>query len=359
MPVAPSFTDLLAQYEAEALAQLPALVFAEGDLASALQHGSAAQADAVIRFVVQAFKITFIDGAQGADLTALVKDHTGIDRSPATFAQATVTFARTGAGPGGTLPTGFVVASQIDAAGNTATYALDGNVTFGAGDNGPHDGGVTAQVSGRAGNVAAGTITRLIGSPFDSRVTCTNAAVAGGGNDEENDNDLKVRARSFWQTLRRGTLAALEFGARDVTTVRIARATEDAVTGLVTLVVTDSDGNSTAQMVADVTAEIENWRSGGSIVQVFGGTALIVDVTGTLVAEPGVDTSVLGAVAADAIRNRMDKQRQGETLFLDSIKSAAIGVDPDALNALTLTTPNADVVPAAFQVIRPGVVTVS
>ncbi|HSR79109.1 MAG TPA: baseplate J/gp47 family protein [Xanthobacteraceae bacterium] len=364
MSAAPSFDDLLAQFEAEALARFIGpvpLTFLEGDVTTALQHGAAAMADAVIRHQVQAFRDTFIDGAKGDALTTLSNDHLNIQRNPATFAQASVAFSRTGGGAGGTLSAGFTVASAIDASGNSVTFTLDTNVTFGSGDNGPHSAGVTAQIAGRAGDVGAGTIVRLTGTPlFSSLVTCTNAATAAGGNDEEQDPNLRVRDRNFWQTLRRGTLGALEQGALTVPSVRVARATEDQSTGIVTLVVSDSDGNSTAQMVSDVIAELVNWKAGGGVVTVLGATVLLVDVTGMLVAEPGVDTSVLGPVAADAIVGRIAKQRQGETLFIDSIKAAALGVDPDALNALVLTTPTVDVVPGSpSQVIRAGVVTIS
>lgn len=364
MATAPSFDDLLAQFEAEALARFAGpvpLTFAEGDVTTALQHGAAAMGDVVIRHQVQAFRDTFLDGAKADALTTLVNDHLNIQRNPATFAQAIVTFSRTGGGAGGTLAAGFTVASATDASGTSISFTLDTAVTFGAGDNGPHDGSVTAVIAGSSGNVAAGTITKLTGSPlFSQLVTCTNGGAAGGGNEEESDPDLRVRARNFWQTLRRGTLGALEQGALNVASVRVARATEDPDTGIVTMVVSDSAGNSTAQMVAGVTAELENWRAGGSVVVVLGATVLLVNVTGTLIAEPGVDTSVLGPVAADAIIGRMNKQRQGETLFLDSIKAAALGVDPDALNALVLTTPLSDVVPSSpNQVVRAGTVSIT
>lgn len=357
MPVAPSFDDMTAQYEAEALIVRPTLQFLEGDVTQAHQHGSAAMGDAVIRYTVQSFKATFLDGAQGDALTALMDDHLNIQRSLATASQATCALSRTGAGAGGTLPAGFVVGSQFDASGSSVLFTLDANVTFAPGDNGPHSASATAQNTGRTSNVGAGTITRIVDTPFDSLITITNAAASGGGNDEEGDDDLRVRGRNFWQTLRRGTLAAIEFGALKVPSVRIARATEDATTGIVTLVVTDSDGNSTAQMVSDATTEIENWRAGGSIVTVIGGFPLVVNVAGQLVAKDGVDTGVLGPVAALAVSGRMSKLRQGETLFIDSIKAAAISVDPDALEALQLSTPLADVVPAPGQVIRPGVIT--
>jgi len=358
MPVAPSFDDLLAQFEAEALAVRPTLQFLEGDITVAQQHGAGAMGDASIRHTVQSLKETFIDGAKGDALTALVDDHLNLQRSPATPAQSPVTLARTSGGAAVSLLAGFVVASEFDSAGNTVLYTLDADVNFALADNGPHSGTVTAQVAGRSGNVGAGKINRFVDSKPDATLTITNAVTAGGGNDEESDDELRVRARNFWQTLRRGTLGALEFGALQVASVRIARATEDAG-GIVTLVVTDSDGNSTAMMVADVVTEIENWRAAGSIVNVFGGTALIVNVTGTLVVNPGVDATVLGPIAALAIAGRIRKQRQGETLHLDSIKAAGISVDPDAIDALTLSTPIADVTPLAAQVIRPGVITIT
>ena len=361
MPVAPSFDDLIGQFEAEALAQRASLSFNDGDVTEAQAHGAAAMGDACIRFNVQAFKDTFIDGAKKDALTALVDDHLNIQRQPATSAQAAVTFTRTGAGAGDTYPAGSVVGSAFDSAGNTVLFTVDANIVFPGGSNGPIAGTVTAQVAGRAGNVAAGAITRIVDTPPTAlaSLAVTNAALAAGGNDEETDEELRVRARNFWTTLRRGTLGALEFGALQVASVRISHATEDDDTGIVTLVVTDSDGNSTAQMVADVTLEIENWRAAGSLVNIVGGTALIVDITGTLVVDDGVDASVLGPLCEDAIEGRMNKQRQGEVLYLDSVKAAAIAVDPDAIDALVLSDPLADVTPTAFQVVRPGTITIT
>jgi hypothetical protein len=361
MPVAPSFDDMLGQFEAEALAVRSTLAFNDGDVTEAQAHGAGAMADAAIRFNVQAFRETFIDGAKGDALTALVDDHLNIQRSPATSAQAAVAFTRTGAGAGATYLAGSVVASQFDAAGNTVLYTLNADAVFPGGSNGPIAGVVTAQIAGRGGNVAAGAIARIVTAPPAALATLavTNALAAGGGNEEESDDELRVRARLFWQTLRRGTIAALEFGALTVPSVRIARATEDPITGIVTLLVTDSDGNSTAQMVADVVLEIENWRAAGSLVTVTGGTPLSVAVTGSLVVVAGLDPAVLAPLAVAAVTARMRKLRQGERFYLDMAKAAAISVDPDAIEAFNITAPVGDVTPSASQVVRPGVITIT
>lgn len=359
MPVAPSFDDLVAQFQAEALAQNGELAFNDGDVSEAQAHGAGAMADAAIRLTVQAFKETFIDGAKGDALTALVDDHLNIQRQPATYSQAAVTIARTSGGAGFTLSAGYVLGSTFDEAGNTVLFTLDADVTFGAADNGPHTGNVTAELTGRDGNVAIGAITRFVDPKPDATLTVTNAAVAAGGNAEESDEELRVRARLFWQTLRRGTLAALEFGALQVASVRTVKASEDQDTGEVTVVVADSDGASTAQMVSDTEAELENWRSAGVTVVVLGGTVLEVDVTGVLVVNDGVDAAALAPLCVAAIEARMRKQRQGEVLYLDSVKAAGIGVDPDAIDALVLSLPAANVTPTVTQTIRPGTVTIS
>lgn len=359
MPVAPSFEDLLAQFQSEALAQNNELAFNDGDVTEAQAHGAGAMGDAAIKFTIQAFKETFLDGAKADALTALVDDHLNIQRQPETAAQATVRWARTGAGAGFTLLAGFVVGSAFDSAGNTILYTTNADVTFGAADNGPHDVVVTAEVAGKAGNVAIGKITRIVDPKPDPFLTVTNLAVAAGGNDEESDEELRVRARLFWQTLRRGTLAALEFGSLQVATVRTVKASENLDTGMVTVVVADSDGGSTAQMISDVERELESWRAGGVTVNVLGGTQLAVDVTGTLVVNDGVDPAALAPLCVAAIESRMRKQRQGEVLYLDSIKAAGIGVDPDAIDSLPLSLPAINVVPTATQTIRPGTVTIS
>lgn len=363
MPVAPSFQDLTAQYEAEARLARPTLQFLEGDLSVAHEHGSAAIGDAILRFAVQAFKETFIDGAKGDALTALCDDHLNIQRGAATAAQVVCVFVRDGGSfTGATIPVGFVIGSQFDASGSSVLFTLETAVVFtDSTDLGPHTAVATAQTTGRTTNVGADTITRVVDAlPAGiGTVTVTNPATSGGGNDEEGDDELRVRARNFWQTLRRGTLQALEFGALRVDSVRIARASEDPTSGIVTLVVTDSDGNSTAQMVSDAAAEIENWRAAGSIVNTIGGTALIVNIFAALIAKDGVDTSVLGPVAAEAVIGRMNKLRHDEKLFIDTIKAAAISVDPDALEALIISNPIADVEPSPGQVIRPGVVIIT
>ena len=361
MPVAPSFDDQLAQFEAEALANRSTLTFRDGDITTAQQHGAGAMADASIRYTAQAFRATFLDGAEGDELTALVDDHLNIQRDPATSASVDVTFTRTGTAAGST-PAGYTIGTQLDATGATVLFTTNVPIVWAMSDLGPHIVSCTCSVVGAVGNVAAGTVTRLVDTPQpDATIAVTNVATAGGGNDVETDPQLRVRARNFWVTLRRGTLAALEEGALEVPEVRTAKATEDQTTGEVTLVVSDADGNSTLQMISDTETQIEEWRAAGSLVTILGGTQLAIAVTGTMVFRDGsgADPLVYAPLVATAITARMAKLKQGEIAYLDAIKAAGISVDPDVIEAIQLTAPIADVAPTTTQTPRAGVVTMS
>lgn len=365
-PIAPSFADLLAQYQAEAQLERPQLVFREGDLATAQEHGAGAMADASIRYSAQWFKQTFIDGAEGDVLTALVDDHLNLQRQEATESTVDVTFTRTG-NAAGTTPIGFTVATAIDASGATVAFTTNGSITWGASDHGPHTVTCTCSVLGSVGNVAIGSVTRIVDAPLpDNTIVCTNAAVGGGGNDQESDDELRLRARNFWLTLRRGTLAALEEGALQVASVRVAKAVEDLTTGIVTLVVGDSDGNSTAQMISDVEVTIEDWRAAGCNVVVLGATQLAVNLLGVLTFRDGSggNSTVYGPLVVTAITARMKKFKQGERVYIDALKAAGIAVDPDVIEAITFTDvvsglPQADIIPTATQTPRAGTVTIN
>jgi uncharacterized phage protein gp47/JayE len=369
MPVAPSFQDLLDVGQAEAQARRPDLTYYEGDITVAQNHGAAAMVDALIRLAAQLYKATFIDGASGDDLTALVDDHLNIQRVAGSQAQATVAFTRTSGGAGGTIPAGATIATEFDSDGETVEFTTDSAIIVPAAGNGPFNIGVTAVLAGPDGNVAASTITRIVDTLFDDTFSVTNAAVAAGGNNEESDPVLRERARSFFATLRRGTLAALEYGAKEVPSVVVATATEDTETGEVTVRVADGDGNSSAQMIADVEEELEFWRCAGIDVTVLGGTQVLVDMAITLDdVTSGFDISEAEAVIVDAVETRIARLDPGETLFLDSIIAQVIAVYPDNINdvgfsTITLTPggaqPIQDVVPSGAQVLRAGTITVS
>lgn len=348
MPIAPSFIDLVNQGEAELKNIRPDLAVLDGDVTLADIHAAGAMADAVIRFSAMAFKETFIGGAEGDALTTLVNDHLGIVRNPATFAEVSATFSRSATVLGGTIPIGTTIATMYDAAGRQVRFLTTAAQIVAIGQAGPWTLPATATVSGRAGRAEAGTITKIVDTLFDSTIVVNNLSRAAGGNEEESDDELRIRARAFFSTLRRGTLAALEFGALQVASVRVATATEDLTTGIVSVLIGDTDGNSSAQMIEDVEFELENWRAAGIVVNVLGGSRKAVTIEVTLTVRAGFSVAAVATKLSQVVIARGEKQKSGQTLFLDTIIATIISPFPDDIYDVTFNTITVDGNPVAI-----------
>jgi uncharacterized phage protein gp47/JayE len=370
MAIAPSFSDLVAVGKAELQSRRPDLLVAEGDVTQAFLHAGAAMNDAVIRYAAQAFKNTFIDGAAGAALTTLADDHFNIQRQEATASEVTILLSRAASATGGTILAGTVVATDFDANGEAIEFTTDTNLVFASGALGPSSVTATATTTGRATNVAAAAITRVIDQPsFDPNWLVTNTLAAAGGNDEETDPELRERVRSYFKSLRRGTIASLETGALEVASVRVAVATEDPTTLICTLYIADSDGNSTPQMIADVETEIVNWKAAGTTLNVSGAGQVVVDLEITIADyRSDFDVTANASLIEAAIAGRIDRLKPGQTLYLGTIGAAAIAAFPDDIYDITITSilrdsvsqsTSSDLTATPTEVLRAGTVTVT
>jgi uncharacterized phage protein gp47/JayE len=356
VPVAPSFDELEQIGQAEAVVHRPDLQFNEGDVSEMLMKSAAAMADKCIDFAAQSFKATYLDGAEGADLTLLASDHYGIARFDSVEAIGSVSFSRPTATAGaGTITAGTTIATVIDADGNEYRFTTDAAVSFGGAELGPKTVNVTASVGGRASNASAGEVTRIIDSIFDTTIVVTNPASMAGGTEEESDESLRQRVRSFFATLRRGTKEALEFGAKQVPGVTVAYASEQ--TGYVNVYISDSSGNSNAQLISDVDTELENWRCYGIPVFVYGGTPLVQNIDYTITTKTGVDPEILEPLIEDAIESLFEKLTLGETIYPARLISAIIAVDVDNITNVVINTPSAAPTVAGNQLLQVGTIT--
>jgi uncharacterized phage protein gp47/JayE len=219
-------------------------------------------------------------------------------------------------------------------------------------------------LAGADGNVAAAAIDKVTSVLFDSSIVVTNAAQMAGGANIESDDNLRTRVRNFAAVLRRGTLSALEYGAKTVDGVGAATAVEDP-TGIVTLYITDTSGGSSPTLVSAVATEIENWRAAGALVNVVGGSlydpGAVTPITIELVVKTGVDTLAIADNVKAAIVSRISKLGIGETLYRSLIRSAAMSVAPDDIKEVNIINPATDIAPTADQIIRTtvGHITVS
>lgn len=347
---APSAQDLYEQFRAELIRIRSDLRALPGDTTDMVGSGAVAMADLIIGFTAQSIAETYLDGAEFDALTRLARDHWGVERDEDVKAAGQVTFSHT-AGPTGSIPAGTRVATQPDDNGDFQVFTTDAILTFGALDASLSV-AATAQDPGRDGNVAAATVVRILDTLFASGFTVTNAEKFAGGAEDQTDQELREEVRAFTATLRRGTFDALEFGAKQVPTVRVATATEDPDTGAATVYVTDADGNSNAEMINDVIIVLEEWRAAGASVQVQGGALIEQSISVSLTVRAGSAIADLVDRVRAAIVSAVGRLRIGETLYRSLIQAAARAVDADNILEVEVITPAANVAPSANQVIR-------
>lgn len=340
---APTYADYYEIGRVEMLVRRPDLVAREGDVSDTILQAGAAMADRLTGHVANRVRSTFLDGAEGADLTIEARDR-GTERLAATKAIGSVTFTRPGGTGAGTIPAGFRVATQPDAAGRFVTFATDAPLVFGALDTSASV-AVTAAAAGAAGNAAPGSL-RLLDTPFDTTLTAANAARMVGGKAEELDRDLRDRTKAFWQTQARGTIDALAYGATRVPQVGTVAVIEDASTGLVVVYVADKDGNSNATLIAAVQAELASWRVAGNPISVVGGVVSMQSIAITLTVRSGVSVPPLVERVRSAIVAAVGRLRPGDTLFRNLISDAARAVDRDGIVEVTVITPAANIAAA-------------
>lgn len=377
MTTAPSVDDLIVLGKAEAILKRPTLGVRAGDISEMILFAAAAMADRTIGWFAERINATFLDGAVGDDLTQLAADHWGIQRFAATSAVATVTFTRSS--PDATaqnFPINTTVATERDSSGNDIQYKTTQVASWAISTGGDRTVNAQAVVAGVAGNLSAiNLITRIVSSPpAGGTYAITASTLPAGGSDAETDPDLRDRVRLYPATLRRGTLPALEYGAKSTPGVAVAKASAiQDPTGLVIVYVSDASGNSTGiprivgpgvvddgTMTAKVAVELYNWAAASSFVEVSGGSVQTVNITVAIAVRLGVDASQLIVNIQDSISARVTKLNIGELLYLSDIISAVKVVDPDNIVNVSVITPLVDTAPSfPGNIIRPGVIAVT
>ena len=333
----------------------PDEAYTEGSDINIILASAAAMADEVTRQVAVRMNALFLDGAVGEDLDRLVADRFSptIVRKQASPALVTLTFTRT-SGPllAVSLPTGTKVKTSAG-----VEFSLLAPVSIPAGSTGPVTGSGQAMLAGIQGNVAAGALSLFSSPPPDAALQVTNVEAASGGDAIEIDARLRARARGFFLTARRGTLAAIEFGALTVPGVRQAVAVEESdsygiPTGRVTLFIADALGQGNAALASAVTLALVEYRAAGVFVEVFGAVPIYVPVTLALLFVAGIDTTAAFASVQAGILTAVNGLRPGATLETSLLFAVARSVPGVIVLADAIVAPVGDLVPLPGQVIR-------
>lgn len=360
----PTFADIYALGKAAIQAINPSLTdFGRGSVLDALTGGTGVLADQVLRYAAHRFNALFLDQASGADLDALVLDRYGLTRLQPTPSQAHVTVTlgstdvtlATDAVFTATTTTGVVATFSPQTLTTVLAPTLGSKVSFivvctdtGSDTNIPLA-GTTWELTTVGSSTGIGGLTYQSGVPSGLL-----HGTAIGGSDIETDAALRVRAKLYYQTLVRGTMAALRAGALSVEGIRYASVIESGVSMWTpfdslgwyppTVYVADASGTATDDEKAAVRAELDLWRAAGIQLGVAGGDIDDTNLlTVTYIAVAGANTSGLESAMRNAIIAYGTTLSPGQTVYLDELGHICHELSEDLLSVLvTLTaTPSA------------------
>ncbi len=333
----------------------PAQVFTSGSDINILIASSSAMAEEIMRQTALRVGALYLDGAEDIELDRLVADRysTSVVRKDASPAAAILTISRVaGSLPAVTFPVGTKFKTQ-----GGVEFISTVVSSISALSTGPTFVTVQAIQAGLTGNVAVGTITQFSVPPSDPNLMVTNVEPAAGGDQRESDASLRERARAFFLSARRGTLAAIEFGALTVQGVRQATAVEEInsagdPTGRVYLYICDAQGNGNQLLVNAVRAALVEYRAAGIIVDVSGATPLFVPITYNLRFRAGIDTTTAFSQVQTATIAAVNALAPGQTLTVSLLFATARSVPGVIVLDDAIVAPIGDLVPVGGQVIR-------
>lgn len=221
----------------------------------------------------------------------------------------------------------------------------------------------SAVIAGPTGNVEDGSINAFKTAPaFDSAMTVTQSAWAVGGSLAETDDQLKTRAKGFWAAARRGTIGAIEYGAKTVPGVVNAKVIETAVyvgstlipwVKQVTCYASDINGQTNSILAAQIAAELENWRPCGVYVALETGTVTFqaIDIAVSYVS--GTDTVAVQKKVVAVILAYMDELRYGQKMVRGAIEYRVMQIDGVSKTVPpVIGVPAGDVVPSVGQILK-------
>lgn len=326
-----------------------------GSDANLFVGAGAAMAHAVVLHLAYATARLMLDGARGEDLDRYVLDRYRLPRKGAAAALVTLRFYRDAGGSNGDVVAGRKIKTKSGVEYTTIQTASFSTSTL------VQEVDARAAEAGKASQVGANTLRQFENTSdlFDPSLKVNNDAKAAGGEDIEDDETYRERARGFWAAARRGTLGAIEFGAVQVDGVVSAQAVE-ALNGsaqparFVYLYISDSSGVANAALAHAVQIQLFDFRGAGVYVQVVPSIPSIADVALKLTFASNVDTNALGENVRAAVVEYVNSLPVNAPLTRSALGAVLERYRSDGLipNNGSIVTPAGDIVPSAGQTLR-------
>lgn len=338
------FNDLVSAGKEELAAQSTDLTdTSDGSVIDVLLHAGAAIGFEVYNLSLSTFRKVFFATAEGSDLDNLAYDRFRLTRQSAVRSVGQITLSRLNTSAGNvSIPAYSVFTTDADNEGNvyrfrTTAPSLMTGLSLTA--------TVEAVEAGSSGNISVGEIVNVETALTDSSITVTNSAAMSGGTDAETDDDFRQRIVDYFINLRRGTVAALEYGARSIAGINFATVSEDNIaSGIVDVYVGDVNNTANNTLLVAVANELENWRAAGIAVSVHAVSTTATSVDLTMTYESGADQTSIQEDIISAITTYANTLEIGETLYLSQLYKIVAATD--GVVDVEITSPASNVTPS-------------
>lgn len=267
--------------------------------------------------------------------------------------------------------------TRFDNLGKRGSYISQQDVSIAAGSS-YCDVGVVYQDPGSEGNLPALQGFDLSPMPIGF-VAASNPAAFISGVDEESDEDRRLRFNAFILSLARGTVPALEYGAKltklydpggnvaervaVATVVEPYLADPTQPNALVQVFIHNGTGATSGQLVDqcqriidgyvdEAGNKIPGWKAAGVIVNVIPASEQLVDVIGTITALPGYQVTNLAPLAMAACGDYIRGLKIGEKAIRSEIVALVMGIE--GVYNFIPSSPPADTIPGANVKLLPG-----
>lgn len=341
----------------------------DGSDANILVSTMSAIGDEIVLHLIRMCSGQFLDSARGQYLRRLVFDRYGLSAKSASASVGSVSFSTTVAT---TVPFSIPVGTKLQTS-DGRQFATSTAATFPANSTGPVIVAVQSLQAGLSQQAKAGTITRVLstitGAP--STLAVTNTLATSGAADAESDDDLIARAKAFWSTARRGTLAAIREAALAVPGVKRASTFEmldtlgrplmrtqliitDAFTdSLVLLTTTPPAYETQSQMLAEVVyAALDDVRAAGAHIDVSVAQVVLQSIQLALSFDTSANVDVVALSARAAVVNYVNNLAPSAALVPANIVAALRLVSGLIVTGNEVVSPAGTVTPAKLQVLR-------
>jgi uncharacterized phage protein gp47/JayE len=258
-----------------------------------------------------------------------------------------------------TIPIGTLVATVKTTSEEERVYETKVEVTLLSGEN-TVNALVACTRSGIFGNTGAATIT-VMKTAISGVDSVSNAASFTTGLEKETEDQRRARFTAFVQSLSRGTDVSIETGAKTAILYDISGEIAEQVkqanlvfvtNGVLACYIYNGTGGTSAELITeaqklingyiDISGEkIIGYKSAGDVCIVYAATEIPQDITATVTALSGYDTTTIKTKAEEVVASYIGSLGIGSDFILSELIERIMGIN--GVYNIAISVPSSDV----------------